>query len=162
MIPGPTSQTPEHPSGQEPQRALTTMLGFLSCFACHLTHPELLLRKGSGDRVSWESSPPYCFGQESLQVRVEGRWVLQVLLCSRPFRWVTQSPCTPSWWMRLPSTCVLLWATFWGWFIKSKLPSQPRWAGQLGSPNWAPTAGCCLRDLQWMTSWLGSASASSG
>ena len=98
---------------------------------------------------------PFCSSQESLQVRVERKWALQVLLCSRPLGWVVLSPFAPSQWMRLPNTCIPLWATFLGWFIKSNPLSWPRWAQQLGSPNKAPTAGCHLRDLQWMTSQLG-------
>ena len=52
-------QTPEHPSGWGPQRALTTMWGFWA--APHAT---------------W----PFCFGQEPLQVWVKGRQALQVIL----------------------------------------------------------------------------------
>ena len=40
----------------------------LSCFTCHLTHSELILREGSGNRVSWESSPP------SALARNPSRW----------------------------------------------------------------------------------------
>ena len=50
---------------------------------------------------------PFCSGQETLQVRVEGRQALQVLLCSGPVRQVTQSTLTPSQWMRLPNGGVL-------------------------------------------------------
>ena len=160
-MPRPTSQTPEHPSGWGPQRALATMSGFQAALHSHLTYLELLFKEGSGNRVSWESSPPSAPARNPSRWGLRGGRSLQVLLCSRPFGWVTQSTLTPSQWMRLPNACIPLWATFQGWFVKSNLLSQPRWAGQLSSPNRAPRAGHCLRDLQWMTSWLGSASAAS-
>ena len=111
-----------------------------------------IIEGGLGKRGQLGIISPFCSSQETLQVRVEGRWALQVLLCSRPVGWVTQSALTPSQWMRLPDTCIPLRVTFWEQLIENNLLSRPRWAGQLGSPDRAPMVGCHLRDLPWMTS----------
>ena len=161
MMPRPASQTPEHLSGLGPSESSCHHVGVLSCFACHLEPFRTIIEGGLGWHGQLGVISPFCSGQETIQVRVKGRKALQVLLCSRPFRQVAQSPFTPSQWMMLHDACVPLWATFWRWLIKSNLPSWPRWAGWLVSPNRAPVVGCHLRALWWMTSWLGPMSMAS-